>query len=115
MTEFRRGDVVLVAFTDETGEKRRPALVLSSGRYNSSRREAIIAPITSQTENAAFGDHIIGDWQAAGLLFPSVATGILSTVKEEAIVKKLGTISFPDLQAIQNNIHDALQLGMTIA
>ncbi|MBI4268158.1 MAG: type II toxin-antitoxin system PemK/MazF family toxin [Chloroflexi bacterium] len=115
MTEFRRGDVVLVVFTDGSGEKRRPAVVLSSGRYHSGRQEVVIAPITSQTESLAFGDHLIGDWQKAGLLFPSLATGILKTVKQDVIVRKLGTMSYPDMQAIENNLRDILQIGLTLS
>lgn len=72
MTEFRRGDVVLVGFvfSDETGEKQRPAVVVSSDSYQMKRQEAIIAAITSRVERRLLGDHLIVDWQEAGLLFP---------------------------------------------
>ncbi len=52
MTECSRGDVVLVSFvfTDESGERRRPAVIVSSDAYHQSRQEAIIAAITSRTD-----------------------------------------------------------------
>ena len=50
MTEYSRGDVVLVGFIfpDETGVKRRPAVIVSSEAYHQGRQEAIIAAITSR-------------------------------------------------------------------
>lgn len=105
----------MVIFGDGSGEKRRPAVIVSSSRYQSSRQEAVIAPITSRTDRVSAGDHLIDDWQKAGLLFPSVATGILRTVKQEAIIKKLGTMPYPDIQAIENNLRDILQIGLTFA
>ena len=49
--------------------------------------EAIIAAITSQTERVLIGDHLIRDWRGAGLLFPSVATGIIRTIKQGMIAQ----------------------------
>lgn len=117
MTEYRRGDVVLVNFgsPDGAGEKLRPALILSSGRYQASRQEAVIAAISSNTDRISVGDHVIGDWQKAGLLFPSVATGLIRTVRQDVIARKLGTMPYPDLQAIENNLRDILQIGMTLS
>ena len=112
MTEFNRGDIVLVSFvfSDETGERRRPAVIVSSEAYHRSRQEAIIAAITSRTDRILVGDHLISDWQGAGLLFPSVATGIIRTIKQGMIAKKLGTMSQPDMQAIEDNLRNALGL-----
>ncbi len=112
MTEYRRGDVVLVSFvfTDESGERRRPAVIVSSDTYHSGRQEAIIAAITSRTDRVLVGDHPIVDWQGAGLIFPSLATGIIRTVKQGVIARKLGTMPYPDMQAIENNLRAILQL-----
>jgi len=113
MTEYRRGDVVLVGFTfsDETGEKRRPALIVSSDTYQLSRQETIIAAITSRIDRRLVGDHPIVDWQGAGLLFPSVATGIVRTIKQGMIAKKLGTMSQSDMRAVESNLRDILELN----
>lgn len=50
MTSHERGSVVLVAFlfTDQQGVKKRPAVVVSSKEYHSSRREVIVAAVTGR-------------------------------------------------------------------
>jgi mRNA interferase MazF len=111
MTEFSRGDVVLVSFvfSDETGERRRPAVIVSSEAYHRGRQEAIISAITSRTDRILAGDHLIADWQGAGLLFPSVATGIIRTIKQGMMAKKLGTMPASDMRAIDSKLK--LSLG----
>ena len=92
MTGYSRGDVVLVGFvfSDESGEKFRPALVVSSSTYHHARQEMIVAAITSNIKRRLYGDHLIADWKGAGLLFPSLATGILRTIKQTMVRKKEG-------------------------
>lgn len=43
------GDVVLVPFpfTDQSGTKKRPAVIVSSSGYNANRRDLVIMTITS--------------------------------------------------------------------
>jgi mRNA-degrading endonuclease toxin of MazEF toxin-antitoxin module len=50
-----RGDVALVGFvfSDETGVKFRPVVVVSSTAYNRARREIIVAAITNNTRQDA--------------------------------------------------------------
>lgn len=112
MTVYSRGDVVLISFifTDETGTKQRPAIIISADTYHRQRQEAIISAITSKTDRILVGDHLISDWQEAGLLFPSVATGIIRTIKQSMIIHKLGTMSFDDLRGIDEQLSIALGL-----
>ena len=113
MTGYSRGDVVLVnfIFSDETGVKHRPAVIISSDAYLQSRQETIIAAITSRTDRVLFGDCLIGDWQQAGLLFPSVATGIIRTVKQNMIAQKLGVMPKDDMKAIDSELRAILNLA----
>ena len=116
MTESRKnyqqGDVVLVrfVFTDERGAKRRPGVILSTGDYNQGRQEAIIAAITSNVQHLLVGDYLIEEWQAAGLLFPSVVTGVIRTIKQMMIDRKLGVMPAVDFQAIQYTMKQVLGL-----
>jgi len=113
MTTYSRGDIVLVNFTfaDESGVKRRPAIIVSSETYNNGRDEVIIAAITSRTDRALLGDHLIADWQGAGLLFPSVVTGIIRTIKQSMIDRKLGSMPIPDMNAVGSKLR--LILGLS--
>lgn len=113
MTEYSRGDVVLVAFIfpDETGVKRRPAVIVSSEAYHQGRQEAIIAAITSRTDRVLVGDHLITEWREAGLLFPSVATGIIRTIKQSMIARKLGVMPKAEMESIDGGLSAILGLS----
>jgi len=112
MTAYRRGDVVLVGFvfSDESGQKRRPAVVISTPAYHRSRQEVVVVAITSNVERRLVGDHFIADWQRAGLLFPSVVTGIIRTIKRPMINRKLGSMATPDVAAMDRELRRALGL-----
>ena len=110
MTNFKLGDVMLaeVIFADATGSKKRPALVISGSEFNQNRNEVIISAITSNIERNLPGDTKIRDWEEAGLLFPSVATGIIQTVHKDLFLRKLGKLSSEDLQKVTANLKKAL-------
>lgn len=57
--------------------------------------------ITSQVESLRLqGDVLLSEWQAAGLLHPSLLrVGKIATVDEELIEKKIGTLAPPDRDA----------------
>ena len=112
MTAYSRGDVVLVGFvfSDESGRKLRPAVVISAPAYQRARREVVVAAITSNVRRRLFGDHLITGWKGAGLLFPSVATGILRTIKRTMIDRKLGSLPKPDLEGINQELRRSLGL-----
>jgi len=112
MTGFSQGDVVLVnfVFSDESDVKHRPALILSANRYHQGRQEAVVAAITSNVRRLLVGDHKLQAWREAGLLYPSVVTGILRTVKQDMISQKLGTVAASDLQAVKRKIRGILEL-----
>jgi mRNA interferase MazF len=105
-TSFRRGDVVLVdfAFSGETGVKRRPALVVSSEVYHRARQETVIAAVTSNVERLLVGDHLVSNWQQAGLLYPSVVTGIIRTMKQTMVARRLGSLSGTDMKAVDRSL-----------
>jgi len=112
MTEYKRGDVILVdfVFSDESGARRRPAVIVSSDEYHKGRKEAIIAAITSQVERILIGDHLINDWREAGLLFPSVVTGIIRTIKQEIISRNLGIMPEADMKKMDHKLRTILAL-----
>ena len=113
MTTCSRGDIVLVdfVFSDETGVKRRPALVVSADAYQRGRNEVIVAAVTSNVTRVRVGDTRLRRWREAGLLYPSVVTGILRTVKRSMIGRRLGALAPSDLAAVEKNLRAALGSG----
>ena len=101
------GDVLLVPFpfTDQQGVKQRPAVVVSSSAYNVRRPDVLIMAITSVVRNPnaalAFGEASLTDWQAAGLIKPSVLKPVLTTIEQRLIIKQLGTLCAADANALR--------------
>lgn len=112
MIDYKRGDVILVRFifSDESGAKRRPAVIISTGDYHHDRQEAIIAAITSNMDRLLVGDCPITDWKVAGLLFPSTATAIIRTIKQSMIERRLGSMSSEDMHAFNGKLRETLGL-----
>ena len=112
-SKCQHGDIVLVefVFTQGGGSKKRPAYVLSCLDYHKSRNEVILAAITSNTSVLRVGDTKIKDWKAAGLLFPSLVSGIIQTVKRSIVIKKIGRLSARDATNVETNLRLALALN----
>jgi mRNA interferase MazF len=58
---FNPGDVVTVDFPGVTGIKRRPAVILSSVIYNTTRPDVIAGLITTQINGLGSTDYILQD------------------------------------------------------
>lgn len=103
---------MLVGFTfsDESGKKLRPAVIVSTSAYHRGRHEVVVAAITSNVKRRLLGDHLLADWEGAGLLFPSLVTGIIRTIKHTMIERKLGTLRKPDLDAFDRELRRILGL-----
>jgi mRNA interferase MazF len=99
------GTVLLVPFpfTNQQGAKPRPAVVVSRHDYNEARPDVILMPITSQVRTPlAFGEAMLADWQAAGLLKPSVVKPVLFTLEKALIRKTLGQLSVQDQELLSS-------------
>src|SRR5439155_11532011 len=72
------------------------------------RQEVVVAAITSNIRRRLLGDHLIADWKGAGLLFPSLVTGIYRTISRTMILRKLGAMARPDQQAVERAIRRSL-------
>ena len=113
MIKIKRGDEVLVevVFSEGSDTKKRPALIISADDYNENRQEVIIVAITSNVKRILFGDTKIQNWKDAGLIYPSLVTGIIQTIKSNMITYKLGSLSKQDFQRVQANLKKSLKLG----
>lgn len=110
-SRFRFGDVVLVPFpfTDQSGSKKRPAVVVSSERYNADRRDVVIMAVTSQLRQPlAFGEAVVADWQAAGLIKASVLKPVFTTIEQALVIRAMGPLSAADAKTLQAVLGDVI-------
>jgi mRNA interferase MazF len=98
-------------FTDRSGSKVRPAVVVSAAEYNNGSPDVLIASITSNRNAVPHpGDHRIQSWEAANLLKPSLLQTKLATVETTVIQRKLGELETEDVKAFDDGLRRALGL-----
>ena len=93
---FDFGDVVLVPFpfADQSGVKKRPAVIVSSMAYHAQRRDLVIMAITGQIRpHPAFAEFTLAEWKKAGLLVPSAVKPILTTIENRLVLKNSASSS----------------------
>lgn len=105
-------DVVAVPFpfTDRQAFKRRPALVLSSDRFNRTHDQSVLVMITSTTGNWP-SDVSLEDWREAGLSFPCKVRFKLFTLENSLVVRKIGSLSEKDTRTVRSALSRHLDLG----
>ena len=115
-TTFRRGQVVVVnvPFSDHSGVKPRPAVVVSAEAFHRSLPDVIVCPISSQPRyyrRPGSGDCPLRDWQAVGLRHPStVRISKVLGVDKQITKRILGRLSQPDLARVETGLRQALGL-----
>jgi mRNA-degrading endonuclease toxin of MazEF toxin-antitoxin module len=91
---YRFGDVVYAALgytDDETVADDRPAVVISSNRFNESRKDVVVMEITGRLHQARrFGAFMVVDWEASGLRIPSVVKPLIFSVGHSQIKERWG-------------------------
>jgi mRNA interferase MazF len=105
------GDVVLVPFpfTDQSGAKKRPAVIVSNSRYNIQRRDLIIMAITGQVRTPLrFGESFVSDWQTAGPIKPSVLKPVFTTIEQGLVTRSMGRLAHADLRTLRSIISQVI-------
>ena len=109
MTPFEFGDIILVPFpfTDQASSKKRPAVVISSEVYNTSRPDLIIMAVTSQIRpTSTIGEVIVQQWQEAGLLKPSAIKPVITTLEKNLVIKAMGRLGKGDQKALRESLQE---------
>jgi mRNA interferase MazF len=115
---MNRGDVVLVRFPHPSGlrGKKRPAVIVQSDTYAATLKTLVVAEIT---KNLSMGtdpaclliDVGTPDGKATGLIRDSVVSClVLVTVYADTVETKLGALSLPMIQKLDNCLKAALGL-----
>ena len=110
MPSCSRNDVVLVRypFTDLSGSKVRPAVVVSSAHAS---QDVIIVPLTSRTASLLEGEFELSQWQAAGLNVPTAVKRGLYTVHETLVLRKVGSLAAGDMARLRHSLQSWLGLA----
>ena len=109
MPSFSKNDVILVAypFSDRTGVKVRPAVVVS-GAHRS--RDVFVVPLTSKIDRMIEGEFSLADWQGAGLNVASVVKRGLYTIHESLVITRVGRLGTDDARRIDAALRQWLGL-----
>lgn len=106
-TSYSFGDIVLVPFpfTDQTGIKKRPAVIVSCAAYHAARRDVLIMAVTSQARPAgAIGEVQVRDWKSAGLIKPSGIKPVITTIEASLVIRRLGQLKKDEQEALRKAI-----------
>ena len=115
-TTYKRGQVVVVnvPFSNHSGSKPRPALIMSTEPFHRTLLDVIVCPICSQPRfyrRPGPGDYPLRQWKAVGLRYPStVRISNILAVDKKIITRILGMISSADLERVENGLRQALGL-----
>jgi len=113
-----RGDIVVAAFpyTDLSGQKRRPALILNE---NTAHGDVILAFISTQVPPQLPPTSVLlantdPDFQQTGLKTDSVIRlDKLATIERRLITRRLGKLSQSKLFAVDKALLAALQISLS--
>jgi mRNA interferase MazF len=117
--KVRRGDVVLVdyPFSDRSGSKVRPCVVVQSDHNNQRLADTIVVTISSRIQHAATEptqlliDVTTPTGQQSGLLFTSaVQCENILTIDSGFTLRKIGALSPNVMQQINDCLKAALQI-----
>jgi len=111
----RRGELWWADFGEPRGSApafRRPAVVVSSDRFNRSRlRTVVVAAVTSNTDLSAMPGNVALDPSDTGLDRPSVINVTqLVTIDRDVLDTRIGTLPTTNLRALDRGLRLALRL-----
>jgi mRNA interferase MazF len=115
-TTYKRGQVIVVnvPFSNHTGIKPRPALVISTDVFHRDLPDLVVCPISSQPRyhrSSGPGDCPLQKWRAVGLRHPStVRISKILAVDKRIIKRVLGLLSPEDLSQVEKGLRAALDL-----
>jgi mRNA interferase MazF len=106
---MNKGDIVLIPFpfTDLSGKKNRPALILVDGEV-----DITVSFITSQLKWQEDSDVKIEPTQTNGLKRTSlIRLSKLATIDKDLVIGKLGNLSQDELISVDKNLVKIFRLG----
>lgn len=115
-TTYKQGHVIVVnvPFSNHSGIKPRPALVVTTEAFHRDLPDLIVCPISSQRryyQQPGLGDCPLREWRAVGLRHPStVRISKILAVDKQIIKRVLGLLSPQDLDQVETGLRGAFAL-----
>lgn len=106
MSKYKFGDIILIKFpfTNFTGEKKRPALVL----LGNNEKEMVVCRISGQEKESVY-DIEIKDWKQSGLKLPSIIRlDKLVTIETSIVYKVIGFLKEQEIKDVKKYIKDKI-------
>ncbi len=109
MASYSRLEVVLVRypFTDLTGSKVRPAIVVSDAHTS---QDLIVVALTSRTANLLAGEFVLAEWGQAGLNLKTALKRGIYTVEESLVQKGVWLLEAGDALRLDQSLRMWLAL-----
>ena len=95
--------VVPFPFSNQSGTKRRPALVLSDRSFNI-RGHTVLAMVTTSSHRSWPGDVVLSDYKSAGLQIPCIVRLKLFTLDNRLLLKRIGCLAGNDQKKISSQV-----------
>ncbi len=112
MEKISQKDLILLPFpfSDNSGSKIRPALILSNKEYNLSK-DIIVCGITSNLRNNNFSINLDNDCLESGILYEKslIKPGTILKIKKELVIAKIGKIKINIFKKVISKLNQILK------
>ena len=111
---FRQGEIVIInlPFSDLSGSKNRPALIISSNEFNKNNQDIIALKITSSYFNTKWELKLVNNDLKSGKLKKQsyIDTGFIYTIEKSLITHNIGSITNSLLTEVKSKLKNVLNL-----
>ena len=105
-------EIVLLPFpfSDQSGAKKRPALIISNDKFNSSSQELIVCAITSNIDSSDPYSVLIRkeDWKSGLYSESCVKSSLILAIHKGLILKKIGRLGTGRFNEVMEQVHGIL-------
>ena len=109
---LRQKQIILVPFpfSDQSGSKRRPALIISNDKFNDASQDVVACAITSNLSDDAFTIRIAPeDWKDGMYSESCVKAANIFTIDKAVVLRPIGRLSGERFKAVMAKIQEILK------
>lgn len=111
MNEQRSILLVPFPFSDQSGQKVRPVIVVSNNEFNLLGQDLIVCGITSNITSSKYSIMIENADMESGSLYSKscIKADNILKIKKSLIIKKIGTLKKPAFSTVKDKINSLLK------